>query len=440
MIAGGERRPRVRRSTAWLLLAWALIATVGLLARHLTEGRFEIPAEWRTERLELPARPADRLVLERAGYGDLRGWSEDDVAAALPALRRSCLHYRFRGPGAEIRPSSVGGTVADWLPACAALEELLVDGSAGAVSAGAARAFFEESFAALRVRNGPFRRGLFTGYYEPLLHGSRRRHGRYQVPLHQLPGDIVSVDLGEFGEEWRGRRLAGRLAGSRLVPYPSREEIVAGALARRNLELLWVDDPVDAFFLQIQGSGRVQMDDGSVLRLGYAGQNGHPYFAIGRELIDRGALTAETVSMQSIRAWLEAHPDEAAGVMAMNRSYVFFRELGRNVEGPLGSQGVALTPGRSLAVDRAFLPMGAPVWLDATAPAADPDAPDLTLRRLLIAQDTGGAIRGPVRGDVFWGAGGEAAEIAGRMKHEGELWILLPRALADRALGAHGER
>ena len=195
-------------------------------------------------------------------------------------------------------------------------------------------------------------------------------------------------------------------------------------------EIVWVDDPVDAFFLQIQGSGRILFDDGTMMRVGYAAQNGHPYVAIGRELIARGALTRETVSMQSIRAWLVANPGEAAAVMNLNPSYVFFRTL--EGDGPLGSEGVAVTPGRSLAVDRAFLAMGLPVWLD----AEDPLDPTSRVRRLMVAQDTGGAIKGPVRGDVFWGHGPEAAERAGRMRSSGRYWVLLPRGVAPRVAAA----
>jgi membrane-bound lytic murein transglycosylase A len=272
------------------------------------------------------------------------------------------------------------------------------------------------------------------------------------VPLYRRPRDLVAVDLGEFREALRGQRIAGRLAGDRLVPYADRAAIEDGALAGRRLELLWVDDPIDAFFLQVQGSGRVELPNGTSVRVGYDGQNGHPYFAIGRELVERGEMPLEQVSMQSIAAWLRAHPDEAPAVTARNASYVFFREL--EGDGPVGSQGVALTPERTLAVDVEFLPLGAPVWVDTVYPPEEESAapqtaaaevagavavaqdlplpPPPPLQRLFVAQDTGGAIRGPVRGDVFWGAGDRAASIAGRMRSEGRLWLLLPRALADR--------
>lgn len=366
--------------------------------------------------------PPPRLDLAPARFDQLGGWDEDDPTGALAAFRRSCSAWR---PQPADRPldsdAPWAGTVGDWRSVCAAAARV-------APGAGAARAFFTERFAPVAATNRGDAVGLFTGYYEPTLHGSRRRHGAYTVPLYTRPPELVEVDLGEFREELKGQRIAGRVVRDRLLPFADRAAIDTGALGGRGLELLWVDDAVDAFFLHIQGSGVVVMDDGSEMRVGYAAQNGHPYVAIGRVLVDRGAMALDEVSMQSLRAWLDAHPEEAAEVMADNPSYVFFRRL--DTAGPLGAQGVVLTPGRSLAVDRSFHPLGVPVWLDATAPAAAPGEADRPLRRLLVAQDTGGAIRGPVRGDVFWGPGDEAAEIAGKMKHEGLMWLLLPRELA----------
>jgi membrane-bound lytic murein transglycosylase A len=270
-------------------------------------------------------------------------------------------------------------------------------------SATAARAFFESWFQPYRVSDNGERTGLFTGYYEPVLHGSRQPRGPYQVPLHAPPGDLLRIDLGRFNPELGGYAIWGRLADGELVPYYSRAEIDDGALGGRDLELLWVDDPIAKFFLQVQGSGQVRLDDGSVVRLGYAGQNGQPYRAIGRDLIELGALPRDQVSLQTIRAWLRAHPADAPTIMERNPSYIFFEEHPELAaeDGPLGTQGVPLTAGRSLAVDRRFLPLGAPVWLDASAPRPDRPEDEAPLRRLLIAQDTGGAIKGVVRGDVF---------------------------------------
>jgi membrane-bound lytic murein transglycosylase A len=390
---------------ASLLIALALIA--------LASATF-----WKLLRLEgwRPSGGEERLVLEPASFSDLPGWKEDDLSQALPALLRSCRRLLGRPPAEAL---GIAGTAGDWKGICEA---------AAQVPAGrpeAARTFFESRFQPFSASADGDSEGLFTGYYEPLLQGSRTRSDRYRVPLYIRPPDLVMVDLGAFREELKGQRIAGRLEEGSLVPYPDRKAIESGALADRNLELVWVDDPIDAFFLQIQGSGRVRLDDGGEMRVGYSAQNGHPYFAIGRDLIERGALTKETVSMQTIRQWLEEHPDEADDVMTRNASYVFFEEL--KGEGPLGAQGVALTPGRSLAVDLHHWPLGVPVWLDAEEPSARPGEPDRPLRRLLVMQDTGGAIRGVVRGDVFWGHGEDAAEIAGRMKHRGRMWVLLPR-------------
>ena len=284
-----------------------------------------------------------------------------------------------------------------------------------------ARAFFEGSFVPYLAADNDKTEGLFTGYFEPELAGARMRGAGFATPLLRRPPDLVSADLGPFRPSWRGERTAGRVVDGQLRPYPTRAEIERGALARDHLALLWVASPIDAFFLQIQGSGRVRLPDGSLVAVGYAGDNGRPYVAIGRLLIERGALTRDQVSLATIRAWLKAHPDEAGALMDANPSYVFFREI--TGPAPLGSEGVALTPGRSLAVDRAFVPLGVPVWLDIAQG-------DRRWRRLMVAQDTGGAIRGPVRGDVFWGTGPTAEAQAGGMRAHGEYVILLPRTVA----------
>jgi membrane-bound lytic murein transglycosylase A len=320
------------------------------------------------------------------------------------------------------------------LPADRAMGDLREFGSAGRwqaicreaaaakpADAAAARRFFEDRFRPWRAANGDEAEGLFTGYYEPELRGSRTRQGPYTIPLMKRPPDLVTVDLGAFRDSLKGERIAGRIVDGALRPYADRAAIETGALDGRGLELLWVDDPVAAFFLHIQGSGRVVLPDGGAVRVGYAAQNGHRYFAVGRDLIERGAVAKEDMSLQAIRDWMRANPDEAPALMRRNPSYVFFREL--SGEGPIGAQGAPLTPGRSLAVDPRFVPYGVPVWLDADHPLTD----DRPIRRLLVAQDTGGAIRGPVRGDLFWGAGAEAEAAAGRMKSRGGYYLLLPK-------------
>jgi membrane-bound lytic murein transglycosylase A len=365
-------------------------------------------------------KPPDRLTLAVVGFEQLSGWTSDKLGEALTAFRRSCEVRSKLADTAAVGPEGLAGTVADWRVPCNAAAQ--VDPADDA----AVRSFFEREFVPFRLANNDEREGIFTGYYEAELRGARRREGDFTTPLLKRPPDLVMVELGQFRPAWRGERIAGRVQSGQLKPYDSRAQIEGGSLARRNLELLWVDDPVDAFFLQIQGSGRILLPDGAVVRVGYDGQNGHPYVPIGRVLVERGAVPRDAMSMQAIRAWLAAHPDEAAGLMAQNPSYVFFREMAG--EGPVGAEGVVLMPGRSLAVDRSFLPLGVPLWLD----AADDAAPDGHLRRLVVAQDTGGAIRGPVRGDVFWGYGKEAAERAGMMKDRGTYYLLLPRSVAAR--------
>ncbi|HSE79759.1 MAG TPA: MltA domain-containing protein [Alphaproteobacteria bacterium] len=369
-----------------------------------------------------PTPPPDKLVLVGAEFGDLADWSSDRQGEALLALRRSCERLASLGDDAALGPDGLAGRAGDWRAACAEAATIAADDH------DAARAFFERRFVPLAATNNGRAEGLFTGYFEPELRGSLRRDGRYSVPLYGRPADLVSVELGQFRDSLRGQRIAGRVDDGVLRPYATRAEIEAGAISGRATEIVWVDDPIDAFFLHVQGSGRIVLDSGEVLRVGYAAQNGHVYVPIGRELIARGALAREDVSMQSIRAWLLANPAEAERVMNQNPSYVFFRTL--DGEGPLGSQGVVLTPGRSLAVDRTHLALGVPIWLD----AEDPLDPNARVRRLMVAQDTGGAIRGPVRGDVFWGHGADAAERAGRMRSSGRYWLLLPREVGAARL------
>ena len=364
----------------------------------------------------LPAPPTPpALTLSPVAFAHLPGWRDDAHGQALAAFRRSCARLASRPAGEPLNGAGIGGTGADWRLPCAAARGIGEDAHA------VARHFFETWFTPYLALGNGGPEGLFTGYYEAELRGSRTRRGPYQVPIYGRPGDLVSVDLGRFRRDWEGRHIAGRVVVGRLVPMESRAAIENGALAARGLEILWVDDPIDAFFLHVQGSGRVVMEDGGIVRLGFAGRNGHPYRAIGRALVERGIIPKDLISMQSIRTWLKAHPRQGARLMASNPSFVFFRAV--KGDGPTGAQGVALTPGRSLAVDRRFVPLGVPVWLDTTDPV-DPSRP---LRRLVVAQDTGGAIRGPVRGDLFWGFGAAAAERAGLMKQIGRYYLLLPK-------------
>lgn len=364
--------------------------------------------------------PPPHLTLQPAHFADLPGWGEDNFGEALGAFVKSCGEISKRDDTATIGPPALGLKATDWQEACTAATQIAADD-------GAARGFFERYFTPYLAANNRESEGLFTGYYEPLLNGALERGGIYQTPILRRPSDLVMVDLGRFRPAWRGERIAGRVVSGALVPYQNRAEIDRGALDAMHLEILFVDDAVDAFFLQVQGSGRVKLPDGTLVRLGYDGQNGQAYVALGKLLIERGELTRDAVSLQSIRAWIKAHPREGAGLMDENPSYVFFREM--SGDGPIGAEGVVLTPGRSLAVDRNFIPLGVPLFLIASDT-------DKTLRRLVIAQDTGGAITGPVRGDVFWGFGQEAEAIAGTMRARGCYYLLLPKTLIPPRIAA----
>lgn len=345
-------------------------------------------------------------------YHSLQGWNQDPLTNAQSALIASCKRLLTRDPQSTVAPTELAGRVSDWTPACQAIIN---------VPEKQFRQTLEAHFVPHRIEADTS--GLFTGYYEKQLRGSRTKTARYHVPLYKRPPELVMVDLGLFRPSLKGERIAGKVIDGHLKPFVDRAQIDNGALQGRGLELVWVDDADAAFFLHIQGSGQVMLEDGSIMRVGYDGQNGHVYHAIGKELIARGELTPETTSLQTIRAWLKANPTKAAGLRQKNPSYIFFRELTEG--GPVGAQGVTLTATRSIAVDPRFVPYTAPVWLDAAHPKGG-----TAIQRLMIAQDTGGAIRGPIRGDFFWGAGEMAEEMAGLMKSKGQMWVLLPKNLA----------
>jgi membrane-bound lytic murein transglycosylase A len=358
--------------------------------------------------------PANVLRLSAIDFSSLPGWNKSDAVAAFSAFHKSCAEIVKR-PVTSPMGGLYGGTAADWRGACAAAPP-------DDISSKDARAFFENAFTPLALTAGGNAAGLFTGYFEPEIRGSRTQHDSYRIPVYGLPPDLVSVDLGLFREALKGERIAGKLQGNKLVPYATRAEIDAKGLANARV-LFYADDPVAVFFLQVQGSGRVVFDDGSHARAVYAGGNGWPYAAIGRRLVARGALTNENLSMQAIRDWLKRNPKDARATMETNRSYVFFvlEPPGDPSLGSKGSEGVTLTPQASVAIDPRIHPFGMPVFL------ASPD-----LNRLAIAQDTGSAIRGPLRGDFYWGAGANAEARAGAMKSNGRLFVLLPKPFAKR--------
>ena len=338
--------------------------------------------------------PAPRLTLQPRTYDQLPGWATASAAAAVPAFVKSCAVLTKR-PGHQPLHAAAGadfGRIGEWRPLCAAAATLPAKDDA------AARKFFEMAFQPLLAGNNGAAAGLFTGYFEIVLSGSRRRGGASQTPLYRKPADPARF---------------------------SRAEIEDGGLAGQGLELLWVDSPVDAFFLEIQGSGVVRLHEGGSIRVNYAAGNGRPYVAVGRLLLEREIIPRERLTMASLRAWMVANPQDGAALRRENPSYVFFRELAG--DGPVGSQQVVLTPRHSLAVDRRFIPLGVPIWLDAQERFSS-----TVHRRLVIAQDTGGAIKGPVRGDLYWGSGDKAGAQAGAMNARGQYYVLLPRAVAAR--------
>lgn len=346
--------------------------------------------------------PPPTAVLKTIDWSAIDGWRDNDAASAWQPFLASCGALKKQ---------------AQWQAVCeAAARQAPADDTA-------ARVFFEQWLLPHQLATNEGKdAGLVTGYYEPLLRGSRTRTGRYQFPLYTVPDDMLTIDLASIYPDLKQYRLRGRLQGNRVVPYFNRAEIDNGAAPLAGKELFWVDDAVELFFLQIQGSGRIQLENGDTARVGYADQNGHPYASIGKKLVERGELTLDQASMQGIKRWGEQNQAKLPELLNTNASYVFFRELPPSPNGPPGALGVPLTGGRSIAVDPRAVPLGAPVFLSTTHPnSAEP------LKRLMLAQDTGGAIKGVVRADFFWGFGEEAGKQAGAMRQQGRMWVLLPR-------------
>jgi len=328
-------------------------------------------------------------------FNDLPGWENDKHLETLPALKKTCGVIGKKSNSTEMITKSNGrGSAEDWKPFCRKLNHHLNKGKLS--SHEEVRTFLEDNLKPYQISLSGNNSGTFTGYYVPILRGSLRRHGPYQIPLYRLP------------KQTKYRKL-------------NRTKIINGALKNKGLELVWVDDAVEAFFIQIQGSGRIELDNGREMTIGFAGQNGLPYFAIGKALIEKGILTPETTNMQTIKRWLWDNPRQAEKIMSLNQSYVFFKE--RSTSDVIGAHGVPLTPQRSMAVDRNYISLGTPLWLDAQHPNPGRDR----LQRLLVAQDVGGAIKGAIRGDYYWGIGDKAGSHAGRMNSQGNLYLLLPK-------------
>ncbi len=386
-----------------------------------------------------PAGPPAPPLLRLVTFADLPGWADDHHIEVLPALHASCGAIRHMRPEAELGGDGIAalraGSPGSWTALCDELR--IVERALPRAPRGSGAALARRRVAWQAARNAALRTflethfepfaagaGLMTGYYEPILRGATAPDGTFRTPLHARPPDLVEQPVPGNA----ARRRFGMMVEGKLEPFHDRAAIDAGALAGQGLELVWVDDPADAFFLHIQGSGRVVLPDGEVLRIGYAAQNGRSYVSIGRLLIQRGEIPREQMSMQAIRAWIaEAGHERASELLRGNPSYVFFRRVEGLTpdQGPIGAMGVPLTAQRSVAVDRGHIPLGLPMFVTVRDPMARRDAPPAG--RLVVAQDTGGAIRGPARTDFFWGWGPEAGERAGRMRDEAEVFLLLPR-------------
>ena len=357
---------------------------------------------------EQASAPPAALPLQASNWRAIDGWLQDDPAQAWPALRTSC---------------STLSRQAAWKPVCDRAGLL-----GAAPPSTAARQFFEANFTPWQLTNADgSTQGLVTGYYEPLIRGSRTRSARSAWPIHGVPKDMLTIELGDVYPELKSLRLRGRLVGNKVLPYWNRAQFGERAEQAQAPVLLWADDPIELFFLQVQGSGRVQLPDGSIVRLAYADTNGHPYQSIGRWLADKGELRVEQASMEGIKNWARANPGRLQEMLNANPSYIFFREAPAGNGGPVGALGQPLTEGRSMAVDPRSIPLGAPVFLATSHPRSTQP-----LQRLMLAQDTGSAIKGGVRGDFYWGFGAEAGALAGRMRQKGEMWVLWPREQVPR--------
>ncbi len=403
--------------TSWARVVFGLMVSFGCVACGTLSEPVSKSLSKLKNRVEDPVQKG--MSVFPIPFDNIPGWRGERHSAVLPAFLRSCSHLRNQLPNKSMGQLAVMGKISEWVAICDDAEIIRPGNDTEALY------FFESRFVAYRVSHETGNKGLITGYYEPLLRGSWAPNTQFRYPLYTLPKELISANLGRFDKKWSGKQITGRIAGGQLVPYYSRREIEGGALRGRRLELVWVDSAIDAFFLHIQGSGKVILPDGSHVRIGYAGSNGRRYTSIGRELVAQGQMRLDAVTMPSIRAWMEEQPVAANSLMHKNKSYIFFRVLDGN--GPVGAQGVVLTPGRSLAVDRKFWPLGVPVWMETTEPGVKPKR---ALRRLVVAQDTGSAIKGAVRADYFWGHGQKAGDKAGIMKQKGQLYMLLPRTAA----------
>lgn len=360
------------------------------------------------------------VKLNSVPFSVLPGWKQEDLRPSFAVFQKSCKVFLKMNPDKPVGSELIPLTASAWFPACQVALQSNAPKTRQQI-----KKFFQTWFDVVEFHNGHPVEGLFTGYYMSALKGSLKKTDKFNIPLYGMPDDLIAAQLNLFDPDLKNKKIVGRVVDKhRLVPYYTRAEIDDGAIKGKARVIAWLDSRIDRLFLEIQGSGVIELPDGSPLYVGYAAQNGAPYTAIAGVLIRKGVMTRDNASMQHIRRYLEAHPQEIRHVLNQNKSFVFF-EISKTSDA-FGSQGTTLTPGYSMAVDPTWVPMGTPLWLNTTRPANHSDQM-LPFQRLMIAQDTGGAIRGAVRGDVYWGPGHRAESIAGRMKNPGKYWMLLPK-------------
>jgi len=411
-------KKKILFSTLFLVAASACVSIWWYLqtAKYLPSSLPQVP--------EVSTTAESKPTFRPVSFNELPGWHHAQLRKSLQAFQISCQTFIKQDPEQVAGTDSLELRAKDWQPVCHAALKIKP------VNAKNAREFFLNWFQPVEFHDKEAGPGLFTGYYVPAIKGSTKRTAEFKIPLYETPDDLITSDLGMFFNDLKSRRIVGRLEKRKLVPYYTRAQINKGVLKDKAKVVAWINSPIDRLFLEIQGSGVIEMDQGKTLSVGYDAQNGWPYTAIAGVLIKQGIMTKDNASMQAIKRYLTEHPEQMNKVINKNKSFVFFRKMQQGIA--LGSQGVPLTPGYSMAVDRQWIPMGTPLWLNTTRPdSKDPDV-NKPMHRLMIAQDTGGAIRGKVRGDVFWGGGEHATLIAGHMKNPGKYWLLLPKHVTNK--------
>ncbi len=394
---------RIKKTLSYLVLAIVIIALSFFL--------------WR---LIFP-----KPIFKEVTFEQLPGWQTGDFKKSFQTFQISCRIFTKQNPEHKAGTKKIDLQIKDWLPAC---HQALKINPATDLEA---KSFFEKWFVPVEfnVNNQPVQ-GMFTGYYMPVLKGSHTETPEFNIPIYQMPSNLVTVHLGHFLPQYKNTKLVGRVDKARVMPFYTREEINKGAIKDTAEVLAWIHSPVDRVILEIQGSGVIEFNDGKKMYIGYDGQTGLTYTSIASVLIKKRILTKDNASMHNIKKYLEAHPQQMVEVLNQNKSFVFFQKLPNNAA--YGSQNVPLTPGFTLAVDRKWIPMGMPLWLSTVQPDHINLNHSIPMNRLMIAQDVGGAIRGKVRGDVFWGEGDEATHIASHMKNKGHYWLLIPNQVLPR--------